>query len=141
VPIKDPTNEEILEALLKVSTQVTQLVVDYESIDTKISNAVRAEVNSRLPFDHTTQHDLMREHLSHSPNPKEHGEQHVFTKTLQDGITVVIGTALRGIGYIILLAFLLGSWVWVNEMAAEHGMTRNLVPAILQSHIKEGVSQ
>lgn len=87
-----------------------------------IEETVKEALTKQLPFDHLVQHDKLREFLTHSPEPKDHGDHHDFTEGVRSSLRTVVSGVLKGVGGIILIALVLGSWVWMQGVADSYGV-------------------
>jgi len=100
--------EKVMAAIKENNEIITSQRAEFENL---VSRVIRA-----LPEDHNEQHNKIRTHLAMSPEPKEHGEHHEFTQSLQKHFNSVIEVIVKSIGYVIVAALLLGAGAWVMNV-------------------------
>lgn len=90
---------DILNEVRLSKSQIEEVVTDY------------------LPKDHDKEHIELRRFLEHSPDPKIHGDHHDFTENVRTNLQHMIVAVFKGLGGIILIAFLIGFYSWVSHQA------------------------
>lgn len=117
--------KEILEALNRLTEMVsdnTEKTLESHKISKEghahIESVVKSIVDKQLPFDHVPQHDLLRTFLTHSPEAKVHNEDHAYTKSARERMGKLTGSIISALGPIIVAAFLIGAYTWMQNNAA-----------------------
>lgn len=91
----------------------------------KASEAAHKLTQEQLPFDHIAQHDLLRIHLTHSPDAKEHGEDHTFTNGMRRRTDGIVDVVVKSIGVAIVICMCAGAAAWV--MGVSHSNTNPII--------------
>lgn len=81
---------------------------------------LRTELLKMIPDNHKQKHRDLTEFMSHSPTPKEHGEDHQFVKSTQQRYTDFISALIKGLGAIIALSLLLGLGSYMIKVVGDY---------------------
>lgn len=97
---------QIIELLMKQTAMMEE--------HRRASDLAHRAIESKIPFDHLAQHDVLREIVSHAPEPKVHGDHHMFTAGLQKRVNSIVDVIFSSVGYVVVACLAAGAFAWVS---------------------------